>query len=93
MLRSRSHTELCTCFSSAVSEDKLILRKAPGGTDASLRFGIHLRIGGYSQISIFQLSLINSQLVLRPVSNHCCPMVSAPRAYMYMCVNILPYVS
>ena len=57
-------------------EDKLLLRKAPGGTDASLRFAVHVRIGGYSQISIFQLFLINSQLVLRPISNYCCPVVS-----------------
>ena len=59
------------------SVDKLLLHKSPSGTDASLRFAIHIRTGGYSQISIFQLFLINSQLVLRPYGNYTCPMVSA----------------
>ena len=58
------------------SVDKLLLRKAPGGTDASVRFAVHIRMGSYSQISIFQLFLINSQLVLRPLNNYTCPMVS-----------------
>lgn len=49
-----------------------MLKKAPGGTSSSVRFGVHVRIGGFSQFSLFQVLLMDSQLHLQPMQNLCC---------------------
>ena len=65
---------VCVCdFHHAA--DKLVLKTAPGGTINSVRFGVHIRIGGHSQISLFHVMLVESQLHLQPLQDMYCPEV------------------
>lgn len=72
------------------TEDQLLLKKAEFGTPTSLRFAAHMRIGPISQVrdsietlsdslvvqvSIFQLVLMESQLLLQPINTYRCPQV------------------